>query len=317
METKWLEDFVSLAETRSFSRSAQLRHVTQPAFSRRIQSLEVWAGADLVDRSSYPTKLTPAGETLYAQALDLLQSLQSTRAMLRGHNSAGQDFIEFAVPHTLAFTFFPAWVASLREVFGPIKSRLIALNVHDAAMRLVEGGCDVLIAYHHPSQPLQLDAERYEMVVLGEEVIAPYSKAGAQGHQRVSLPGTASRPLPYLGYAPGAYLGGVTDWILKQAKTPIHLDRVYETDMAEGLKVMALEGHGIAFLPQSAVRKEVLAGTLIEVTLPGNVVMSLTMEVRAYREKPGARHAPKRSALDLWAYLNGITKPALDGSGDS
>ena len=48
METKWLEDFVSLAETRSFSRSAQLRHVTQPAFSRRIQSLEGWAGTDLV-----------------------------------------------------------------------------------------------------------------------------------------------------------------------------------------------------------------------------------------------------------------------------
>ena len=46
METKWLEDFVSLAETRSFSRSAQLRHVTQPAFSRRIQSLEAWAGVD-------------------------------------------------------------------------------------------------------------------------------------------------------------------------------------------------------------------------------------------------------------------------------
>ena len=64
METKWLEDFVSLAETRSFSRSAQLRHVTQPAFSRRIQALEAWAGTDLVDRSSYPTRLTPAGETL-------------------------------------------------------------------------------------------------------------------------------------------------------------------------------------------------------------------------------------------------------------
>ena len=65
METKWLEDFVSLAETRSFSRSAQLRHVTQPAFSRRIQSLEAWAGIDLVDRSSYPTRLTPAGEEVY------------------------------------------------------------------------------------------------------------------------------------------------------------------------------------------------------------------------------------------------------------
>jgi DNA-binding transcriptional LysR family regulator len=160
METKWLEDFVSLAETRSFSRSAQLRHVTQPAFSRRIQSLEAWAGTDLVDRSSYPTRLTPAGETLYGQSLEMLQSLQSTRAALRGHSSAGQDFIEFAVPHTLAFTFFPAWVSNLRENFGGMKSRLIALNVHDAVMRLVEGSCDLLIAYHHASQPFQLDSDR-------------------------------------------------------------------------------------------------------------------------------------------------------------
>ena len=39
VDTKWLEDFASLAETRSFSRSAHLRHITQPAFSRRIQAL--------------------------------------------------------------------------------------------------------------------------------------------------------------------------------------------------------------------------------------------------------------------------------------
>src|SRR4249919_915816 len=181
METKWLEDFVSLAETRSFSRSAQMRHVTQPAFSRRIQALEGWAGTDLVDRSSYPTRLTPAGQTLYSQAIEMLQSLQSTRAMLRGHSAAGQDVIEIAVPHTLAFTFFPAWVTGLREHFGPLKSRLIALNVHDAVMRLVEGGCDLLIAYHHASQPFQLDADRYEMVTLGQEVMSPYCKPDSNG----------------------------------------------------------------------------------------------------------------------------------------
>ena len=62
------------------------------------------------------------------------------------------------------------------------------------------------------------------------------------------LPGRAGQPLPYLGYAPGAYLGRVVDQLLKESGTAIHLDRVYETDMAEGLKVMALEGHGIAFL---------------------------------------------------------------------
>ena len=157
VETKWLEDFVSLAETRSFSRSAQLRHVTQPAFSRRIQALEAWAGIDLVDRSSYPTRLTPAGETFHAQALEILGALQATRNMMRGHQTGAQDMIEFAVPHSLAFTFFPHWVMDLRSRFGALKSRLITLNVHDAVMQLTEGSCDLLIAYHHPSQPLQLE----------------------------------------------------------------------------------------------------------------------------------------------------------------
>ena len=303
METKWLEDFVSLAETRSFSRSAQLRHVTQPAFSRRIQALEAWAGTDLVDRSSYPTRLTPAGETLYAQALEMLQALQSTRAMLRGHSAAGQDVIEFAVPHTLAFTFFPAWVSSLREKFGPIKSRLIALNVHDAVMRLVEGGCDIFIGYHHVSQPFQLDADRYEMVSLGQEVLSPYCKVDSNGEPLFKLPGRAGQPLPYLGYAPGAYLGRVTDLILKQSATAIHLDRVYETDMAEGLKVMALEGHGVAFLPYSAVKKELRSKRLVNAAPPEIKGLEMTMDVRAYREKPVGKEAPKGTAQALWTYL--------------
>ena len=299
METKWLEDFVSLAETRSFSRSAQLRHVTQPAFSRRIQALEAWAGTDLVDRSSYPTRLTPAGETLYNQSLEMLQGLQSTRAMLRGHTSAGQDFIEFAVPHTLAFTFFPAWVSSLREKFGPIKSRLIALNVHDAVLRLVEGSCDLLISYHHDSQPFQLNADRYEMVSLGQEVLAPFVRANAAGQPEYSLPGRAGQPLPYLGYASGAYLGRMVDLILKQSSIPIHLDRVYETDMAEGLKAMALEGHGIAFLPLSAVKKELRTKKLVS----AGSDLEMTMDVRVYRERPTAKDAAKTHAQALWAYL--------------
>ena len=299
METKWLEDFVSLAETRSFSRSAQLRHVTQPAFSRRIQALEAWAGTDLVDRSSYPTRLTPAGETLYAQSLDMLQGLQSTRAMLRGHTAAGQDVVEFAVPHTLAFTFFPAWVSSLREKFGPLKSRLIALNVHDAVLRLVEGSCDLLIAYHHDSQPFQLDPGRYEMLTLGQEVLAPYVKPAADGSPLYALPGQAGQPLPYLGYAPGAYLGRVVDLLLKQSRNAIHLDRVYETDMAEGLKAMALEGHGIAFLPLSAVRKEVRAKKLVS----AGSELEMLMEVRIYRERPGGKAMPKSQAQALWNYL--------------
>jgi DNA-binding transcriptional LysR family regulator len=221
------------------------------------------------------------------------------------------------VPHTLAFTFFPAWVTSLRAQFGPLKSRLIALNVHDAVLRLVEGSCDLLIAYQHPSQPLQLDANRYEMVSLGEEVVAPWVKPDADGAPRWRLPGRPGQPLPYLGYAPGAYLGRMVDQLLKTSDTAIHLDRVYETDMAEGLKAMALEGHGIAFLPYSAVRKEVKARKLVSALPPEIDSLEVTMEIRAYRELPApvptgkpvrgkaaeARTQPKTAADALWSYL--------------
>jgi DNA-binding transcriptional LysR family regulator len=302
METKWLEDFVSLAETRSFSRSAQLRHVTQPAFSRRIQSLEAWAGTDLVDRSSYPTRLTPAGQTLYEQAMDLLQTLNTARAMLRAHTAAAQDVIEFAVPHTLAFTFFPQWLSDLRESVGPVKSRLIALNVHDAVMRLVEGSCDLLITYHHAAHPIQLDLARYEMLPLGTEELAPYSRPNLQGGPMYALPGPGGQSQPYLGYAPGAYLGRAVEHLLKDSPYAAQLERVYETDMAEGLKAMAVEGHGIAFLPASAVRNELASRRLV----PAAEGLSLTLDIRLYRARTVDAQRGKRAVSAFWNRLSDV-----------
>ncbi len=317
METNWLEDFVSLVETRSFSRSAQMRHITQPAFSRRIQALESWAGVDLIDRSSYPTRMTPAGQTLYKQALELLQSVQSTRAMLRGHSSTAQDVVDFAVPHTLAFTFFPHWLSGLQAGFGPVKSRLIALNVHDAVMRLAEGACDLLIAYHHPSQPFQLGEDRYEWLSLGQEIVAPFSRADTQGRPLYFLPGQRHRPLPYLAYASGAYMARMVELILKGSHAAVHLERVYETDMAEGLKAMVREGHGLAFLPTSAVKADLRAGRLVSAAPPELKDLQLTMDIRIYRARPeqsdtnGAAGKPGRRAKsaapskvhELWNHL--------------
>jgi DNA-binding transcriptional LysR family regulator len=180
----------------------------------------------------------------------------------------------------------------------------------------VEGSCDLLIAYHHPSQPYQLGADRYEMVSLGEEVVAPYSKPDEHGNPMFELPGKPGRPKPYLAYAQGAYLGQMVDLILKRSPAPIHLERVYETDMAEGLKAMALEGHGVAFLPMSAVRKELRNHKLVSAAPPELKDLSITMEVRVYRERPshplkshtrgghGGHKPVKHDVQALWDYLS-------------
>lgn len=62
MNPIWLDDFLVLAASGNFSRAAELRHMTQPAFSRRIRALEDWLGLVLFDRGSHPATLTEAGE---------------------------------------------------------------------------------------------------------------------------------------------------------------------------------------------------------------------------------------------------------------
>lgn len=302
METKWLEDFISLAETRSFSRSAELRHVTQPAFSRRIQSLEAWLGSDLIDRTSYPTRLTAAGEVFYEQAVEMLGQINNTRAMLRGKRPALQTTVDFAVPHTLSLTYFPKWLSAMEAGFGALNTRLIALNVHDAVMTIVEGGCDLLLCYHHPRQPVQLDSSRYDMLIMGKESMRPYARCDRSGRPDFSFPGTSRAPLPFLSYTPNAYLGRMVELILTDAKRPLHLEKHYETDMSESLKMMALEGHGVAFLPESSVTREVRNKQLARAD-GGQGDWEVEMEIRLYRERPTPQRSGKVVVSRLWDYL--------------
>ncbi len=296
MELKWIEDFLSLVETGSFSRSAELRHVTQPALSRRIRSLEAWLGVTVVDRSTYPSRLTAAGEAFKGPAADIVNRLHAARSMARVQNQAAGDALVFSVPHTLAFGFFPAWLGQLKKEFGDVPTRLVAGNVHHVVTSLVEGGCDLLLCYHHPSHPVWLDPARFEGLCLGREQVRPYVPHQMSGDPQWHLPGNAKAPIPFLRYGPNTYLRRMVDTILDRAKKPTHLRLHYESDMAESLKAMLLAGHGLAFLPASAVVRELARGELVAA---GDSTWSLEMEVRLYRDRANKRPELAR----LWQHL--------------
>ena len=298
MESKWLEDFLALADSRSFSKAAVIRNVTQPSFSRRIKSLESWLGADLVDRSRFPVQLTDSGEAFRQEAAEMLAHLRKLRGAL-GDELRSDDVIEFALPHNLSLTFFPAWLRSVTDALGPIKSRVRADNVLAAVTRLTEGACDLLLCYHHPLHPLALDPNKYDVTVIGREQLRPYVSARAVETGSIVWPGTVRRPIPLLAYSSDAYLSHIAALILKRCRPRLSVERVFETDMAECLKIMASEGHGVAILPDSAVRREIRSRQLVPL---GDV--SEEIEVRAYRAKPGAGASHgSGAAAKLWAHL--------------
>ena len=120
----------------------------------------------------------------------MLSQFHEARTLLRGQTATPAATIEFAVPHTLSLTYFPRWLQRIEaQTRAAIHTRLRALNVHDAVLSLVEGGCDLVMGYHHPSHPVALDPARYDMLTLGTEPISPFSAPGQRGRRALHVAG--------------------------------------------------------------------------------------------------------------------------------
>ena len=105
LNLSWLEDFLALAASGHFSRAADERHMTQPAFSRRIRALETWLGAELFDRRNQPATLTDTGQWFNGIATDMLAKAAKIPGEARAFNEANANTLRIAATHALSFTF--------------------------------------------------------------------------------------------------------------------------------------------------------------------------------------------------------------------
>ena len=280
MELKWLEDFLSVARTRSFSRSAEERHVTQSAFSRRIQALETWLGVALIDRSTYPTTLTPAGREFRETAEEAVRTLHGSRAGLQERSRPTAQTVAFAALHSLALAFFPRWFREIQARTGLLNSRLLPDDFHSCIQAVVEGGYDFLLTFYHANVPIPLDAERFPHRLIGmDSLVAVHSPS-------LRDDGTS---LPLLAYAQNSFLGRLTTFT-QTSDPPATISHINENAMAEALKVMALEGHGLARLPRSLVARELAENLLV------TTGEATPLEVRLYRN---AAHR-RASVVAVW-----------------
>lgn len=95
-----LQAFCIAADLGSIGRAAQRLHLTQPALSRRVKSLEQLVGAPLLTRSAHGVRMTTAGERLYTHARRLLSDAEDLTAAL-GQIRAGGT-VRLAISHTAA-----------------------------------------------------------------------------------------------------------------------------------------------------------------------------------------------------------------------
>lgn len=301
MQIKWLEDFVSLSRQRSFTRSAEERQVTLPAFGRRIKTLESWVGVPLVNRGSYPATLTVEGDFFLETAREVLAKLQDSRAALRARSLAGNDSLHVATGRTLAHIFFPELIEQARRRIGTFNVHVSTGSVHDMALLLEEGRADILLSFFHPDIGVNLSADDFHCLVAAQEVLIPVCKPDASGNDPLfRLPGTQRRPLPLLSYLPALMMGKVLDrHLLKQAES-YRLQRVLVGDFAEALLEHAILGEGIAWLPRRLAADALNAKRLVHAGSPAD---EIPLEVRLYCHQKNL----KPLVAKLWHSLSGTS----------
>jgi DNA-binding transcriptional LysR family regulator len=294
MDTRWLQDFLTLAETGNFTRAAARRNASQAAFSRRIQNLELWAGAALIDRSNFPTRLTPEGEQFRHHAAEVLTKLMDARGEIEGRPVFGRDHVRIALPYVISTALFPAWWSKWTAK-RPLACSLVHGNVHDLAAALASGAADVMICHEAAEQPVQL-GPGFERHVFGRDVLRPFaSRSFLQGNQ-TAFPGRDGKPLPLLAYSQGVYFARLVELALEAAPQRVTAQRLAESDMADVLCRLAEAGTGVAWLPESTVAAA--GGALLPL---GGPAWEMPLALVAFRPE----RAIGKAAGELWKAIGG------------
>ncbi|WP_027601772.1 MULTISPECIES: LysR family transcriptional regulator [Pseudomonas] len=256
MELVWLEDFIALAESGSFIRAAEARHVTQPAFSRRIRSLEHWVGTPLFIRTPQGTSLTEAGKFILDDAQDTISRLYRLREDALQASGTVIKHLEIAATHSLSFTFFPRWIRQLDR-----KAPIEAIQLHSDSMprcegMLSHGHVQFLLSHRHVNVPPRLPVDTYISKRIGEDSLIPLVASN------VNLPKDLGE-LPYLAYSEESGLGRFVAHQFAGKTEYTKLKPLFRSHLAAVLMSMALEGKGIAWLPRSLTEQEISSGHLI------------------------------------------------------
>ena len=282
MELKWLEDFLTLAATRNFSRTAELRFMTQPAFSRRVKMLEEWVGVTLLDRNAQPIALTVAGERFRDIAEEVARQLYQGRDELRAAAEGLASTVKFVATHSLSLTFFPHWISASEKAGEVLKFRLDTGHANACVQMMLQGTSHFMLCHTHPSVDIGLDPKQFLVYRVGFDRLLPLSRPGADSGPLDSLDGAAPHRCRYLAYAETSAIGRAVENLLRTLPAADRLERVFVSPLAGVLNSMVRDGRGLAWLPRSQVGRELESGELVRA---GSAEWDIDVDITLFRPR--------------------------------
>lgn len=271
MDFKQLRAFISVAETGSVTKAAQLLNLVQPAVSRQLRLLEEDVGNELFVRGRHGMSLTDAGKSLLVYGRRAMLELDRARADLGGTTEVGGLVTVGLLPSTCD-VISSRLITAMRARYPGVRMRISMGYAGTLQHWLETGEIDAALLYGLERTP------GFQTTVLLEEDLWVVGSPSAKlrRHKPVALARLAGQPL----ILPSGPHGIRTLLDHACAMSNVELTVAAETNAMSVQKCLVRGGHGMTILPPIAIveelsLKQVTAAPLRDPTITRRIVLAL------------------------------------------
>jgi len=251
-----MRTFVRVVDGKSLSAAARAQRLSLPAVSRQLSALEAELGTTLIVRSTRKLHVTDAGRQWYEHCVRLLRELDDARAAVRGPDAVSGSLVVSA-----SLTFGTTLVVPrLRRLVEKHPKLKIDLRLEDQLVDLVAEGVDVAIRAGSP--PPDSTAFVAHPIMSMERILVAAPR-WLRKHGSPRRPEQLARKDALVQVTPA---GNVVRWVLRRGAageaTPIDVRGQVRANAPLALRTLAVDGLGVAFLPDWLVEDDIAEGRL-------------------------------------------------------
>ena len=262
MQIESLKVFCDLAETKSFTRAAQINSVTQSAVSQTMTSLEKHYKVPLVERSKKNFRLTCEGQAVYDYSKHILQSYEAILSKMQELKNEISGQIHIATIYSIGLYDLPPHIKRFLKEHPLVNLRVEYRHENQVNQDVIGSIVDLgLVAYPGRDPRLEIVLWREDPLVL---ICHPQNPlAGLKSIKLKALQGQK-----VISFERDTPTRKALDKILKDQRVVV--EHVREFDNVETLKRTVEIDMGVAIVPEETARQEVANRTLTAVKLEGN-----------------------------------------------
>jgi DNA-binding transcriptional LysR family regulator len=259
MQIESLKVFCDLAETESFTKTAQINNITQSAVSQQISSLERQFKSLLIERSKKRFRLTREGKVLYDYSKQIIQTYDSLFSKLQEIQDIISGTIRVATIYSIGLHDLPPYIKKFLKAYPTVNVHVEYRRSNQVYEDVLSNVVDLgLVAYPARDPKLEVMPLHKDMLVLICHPQHPFAKLkavklNALGGQR------------FISFDPDIPTRRAIDKIL--AEQNVAVEHVMEFDNIETVKRAVEIDAGIAIVPHGTILQEISKHTLAEVKL--------------------------------------------------